>query len=177
MSSNNQIAVVYRRPTVEDGPHIWRMIKRAGGLDVNSAYSYLMLCDMFGKTCCVAEQDGRICGFLSAFRKPEQSDSLFVWQIAVDPVLRGNGIGATLLKEVLAREENDNIRYLEATISPDNVASRSLFMALARELEGECHISERYGSSLFPEAHETELLFRVGPITTRNKTLNLKGGN
>ncbi|REK77051.1 diaminobutyrate acetyltransferase [Paenibacillus paeoniae] len=168
MNGSHASKVIYRKPTIEDGQGIWKLVKRAGGLDVNSAYCYLMLCDMFSETCCIAEQDGRMCGFLSAFRKPEQPDTLFVWQIAVDPVRRGNGIGSLLLKEVISRNSNDTIHYIEATISPGNMASRSLFVSMARELESECKISERYEASMFPEAHETELMFRIGPIAMDN---------
>ncbi|RJE90243.1 diaminobutyrate acetyltransferase [Paenibacillus sp. 1011MAR3C5] len=163
--TRNPSAVDYRKPTVQDGQDIWRLIKRAGGLDLNSAYCYLMLCDMFSETCCIAERDGRLSGFLSAFRKPEEPDTLFVWQIAVDPVLRGNGIGGALLKEVLSRSSNKGIRYLEATISPGNIASRSLFMAMARGLECECKISELYEASMFPDNHEIELIYRIGPFS------------
>ncbi|WP_207892541.1 diaminobutyrate acetyltransferase [Paenibacillus pinisoli] len=160
-------AIVYRRPVASDGGHIWKLIKRAGGLDVNSVYCYLMLSDMFSETCSIAEREGRLCGFLSAFRKPAQPDTLFVWQIAVDPVLRGNGIGGKLLKDVLSRDNNADIQVLEATISPGNMASRRWFMAAARELESECSISELYDASMFPESHEAELLFRIGPFTLK----------
>ncbi|MFF2887374.1 diaminobutyrate acetyltransferase [Paenibacillus sp. NPDC057967] len=165
MEIRNPSTIVYRKPVAGDGQDIWRLIKRAGGLDVNSAYCYLMLGDMFSETCCIAERDGRLSAFLSAFRKPEEPGTLFVWQIAVEPVLRGNGIGGALLKQVLSRQSNTGIRYLEATISPGNMASRSLFVAMARELASECKISEQYEASMFPESHETELLFRIGPFS------------
>jgi L-2,4-diaminobutyric acid acetyltransferase len=59
-----------------------------------------------------------------------------------------------------------DIRFLEATIGPDNIPSRSLFLGLSQSLGAECSMSSRYGSELFPgpESHDDELLFRIGPI-------------
>ncbi|MCR2802810.1 diaminobutyrate acetyltransferase [Paenibacillus soyae] len=164
MIDKNEAQLSCRKPDASDGQSVWKLVKRSGGLDVNSAYSYIMLCDMFRDTCCVVKEDERTLGFVSAFRKPSEPQTLFVWQIAVDPILRGNGIGSKLLNELLSREENQDIRYVEATVGPDNIASRQLFIRLAKTLGAECGISEQYGTDLFPESHEAELLLRIGPI-------------
>jgi L-2,4-diaminobutyric acid acetyltransferase len=170
--TNNQTQIRLRRPEAEDGTDVWRLVKRAGNLDVNSVYSYLMLCEMFRDTCCVAVQDDRLCGFVSGFRKPADPDTLFIWQIAVDPLLHGNGIGGNLLRELLTREENHGIRYVEATISPNNLASRQLFIRTAEKLGTGCAISEHYNASMFPETHDAELLFRIGPIKMKVEEVN-----
>lgn len=162
--NKNETELAFRKPEASDGQAVWKLVKRAGGLDVNSAYSYILLSDMFRDTCCVVMQDERTLGFVSAFRKPTGQRTLFVWQIAVDPTLRGNGIGSKLLKELLLREENHDIRYVEATIGPDNLASRQLFIRLANTFGAECNISEQYAASLFPESHNDELLYRIGPL-------------
>lgn len=154
----------FRIPETKDGNDIWQLVKKVGSLDVNSAYSYMMLCDMFGDTCCVAEQTGGLGGFVSAFRKPREPETLFIWQIAVEPALRGKGIGGKLLRELLRRKENRDIQFVEATIGPDNIASRQLFLRLAKELKGECTLSKYYSSEWFAEEHDDELLLRIGPI-------------
>src|SRR5690625_1790424 len=47
--------VVLRQPVIADGAAIWSLIRDTGVLDVNSAYSYLMLSKFFTQTCVVAE--------------------------------------------------------------------------------------------------------------------------
>ncbi|MBB3113424.1 L-2,4-diaminobutyric acid acetyltransferase [Paenibacillus phyllosphaerae] len=161
--------VTFRKPQVEDGAAIWRLVRESGGLDWNSAYAYLMMCDMFPSTCAVACVDGRLVGFAIGYRKPEQPDTLFIWQIGVDVSYRGNAIGRRLLQKLLRRKENADIRCLEATVGPNNAASRGLFLRLAADYETACIVTEHYAPSLFPEGetHDAELLYRVGPLTMK----------
>lgn len=159
-------SIRYRQPVKKDGSEVWRLVRDSGGLDLNSVYSYLMLCDFFRDTCRVAESEGQIVGFASAFRKPDDPQTLFVWQIAVDPGLRGRGVGRSMLKELIDSDKNADIRFIEATIGPNNIASRSLFLGLAQSVGAECSMANHYAAELFPgpEAHDDELLFRIGPI-------------
>lgn len=124
-----------------------------------------MLCKFFTDTCLVAEKDGSVVGFVSAFKQPQHPDVIFVWQIAVAESQRGKGLATTLLTELLKREESKKFTYLEATISPSNKASQALFHKLARELETRCQVSECFSADLFPgEEHEAELTHRIGPF-------------
>jgi len=160
--------VSLRRPSREDGAAVWNLVREAGSLDVNSAYAYILLCDRFAATCAVAEIEGRIAGFVSAFVQPGSHDTLFIWQIAVSPFARKKGIAMQLLDELLRRKELAQIRFWEATISPANEASQALFRRWAERHETgfEGRAAQGYPASLFPEAstHEDEWLFRIGPL-------------
>lgn len=165
------LKVHYRKPEARDGKDMWALAKDSGSLDLNSAYSYLMLCEMFKDTCCIAEIEGDAVAFVSGFHKPSERETLFIWQIAVSKQMRGNGIATTLLKRLLARNENRGIRFIEATVGPDNLASRQMFLRLADELKATSKMSEQFSSDLFPdqESHAAELLIRIGPIPMSNK--------
>nr|WP_091839064.1 diaminobutyrate acetyltransferase [Marininema halotolerans] len=157
--------VTFRKPTEEDGTAVWKLIKGTGVLDLNSSYSYLMLCKYFSETCVLAEQEGRVVGFVSAFVQPESPDVVFVWQVAVDQSQRGKGLAKSLLRNLLNREACENVRFLEATVSPSNNASQSLFKGLARDIQTTCHTSECFSEDLFPgDDHESEWTYRVGPF-------------
>lgn len=157
--------VLLRQPQVADGTSIWRLVRDTGVLDVNSPYSYLMLCKFFSDTCVVAEHDGQIVGFVSAFRLPANQETLFVWQVVVAESQRGNGLGKALLQELIGREVCKNVRYLEATVSPSNRLSQALFRGLARDFATCCEVSECFPANLFPEGtHESEMTFRIGPF-------------
>ncbi|HBQ24847.1 MAG TPA: diaminobutyrate acetyltransferase, partial [Syntrophomonas sp.] len=47
-----------RFPSEEDGRGIWELVKSTRVLDLNSAYSYLLLSKYFSDTCVVAEVEG-----------------------------------------------------------------------------------------------------------------------
>lgn len=151
-----------RKPTVNDGSMVWNLVKEAGELDVNSPYSYIMLFDLFKDTCAVAEIKEKIVGFVTAFKPSERKNALFIWQIAVAETHRGLGIGISLLKQLLEREENLGVRTVEATISPSNIPSRLLFNRLAKEFDTIIEISDGYTSNLFPEnTNQTEDRVRI----------------
>ncbi|HZG72866.1 MAG TPA: diaminobutyrate acetyltransferase [Chondromyces sp.] len=154
-----------RQPTKEDGASVWELIKSTGILDLNSPYSYLMLCEYFPDTCVVAEEDHRIIGFVSAFRPPQARDTIFVWQVAVHESQKGKGLGRRLLEELLNRESCEDVHYLEATVSPSNLPSQSLFKGVAKRLNCPCEVSECFPEDLFPESgHEAEQTYRIGPF-------------
>ncbi|RXT04921.1 diaminobutyrate acetyltransferase [Ammoniphilus sp. CFH 90114] len=155
----------FRKPRKEDAAEIWKLIKGTRVLDLNSAYCYLMLCEWFPDTCVIAEEDQQIVGFVSAFRPPNKPDVIFVWQVAVQESMRGKGLGKKLLQELLERDECENIHYLEATVSPSNLASQSLFQSLAQQLNCSCCVQECFSVDMFPEpGHEAEQIYRIGPI-------------
>lgn len=155
----------FREPSKEDGAKIWEFIKSTKTMDLNSAYAYLMLGHYFSDTCVIAEDKGAIIGFVSAFRPPQDPKTIFVWQVAVHDGYRGKGIGRKLLKELLNRDSCKSVRFLEATVSPTNIASQSLFKGLSRYLDCPCEISDCFPEELFPgSGHEAEHTYRVGPF-------------
>lgn len=157
--------IQFRTPRPEDGRKIWALVDSTGVLDLNSAYSYMMLCKYFPDTCAVAEKDGKLVGFVSAFHSPNDPKTIFVWQVAVALSERRKGLGIRLLKEVLGREACRELRYLETTISPSNIASQTLFHTLARDLKAPCRVMNGFSAHLFPAgAHEDEPLYRIGPF-------------
>jgi L-2,4-diaminobutyric acid acetyltransferase len=141
------------------------LIRKIDILDLNSPYNYLLLCKFFNDTCVVARENGKIVGFVSAFRQPDSLEVIFVWQIAVDESQRGKGLGSSLLHELLELEECKNVRFLETTISPSNKASQALFRKLADNVGTRVEVFECFPSNVFPEKeHEPENLYRIGPF-------------
>lgn len=155
----------FREPTARDGAQIWELVRNTGVLDVNTPYSYLMLSKYFADTCVIAEEKGRIIGFVSAFLPQRSPQTVFVWQVAVNGEYRGKGIGGRLLKELLERKSCENVHYLEATVSPSNLPSQHLFNGLAKRLNCPCEISEGFTEDMFPESgHEAEPTYLIGPF-------------
>jgi L-2,4-diaminobutyric acid acetyltransferase len=158
-------SVAFRQPTLEDGAELWRLARATGALDMNSPYAYLLVGNHFSDTSVVAETGGQIAGFISGYEIPNKADTLFVWQVGVDPGSHGKGIGTRMLWNLLDRAASRNMRFLETTVTPSNEKSLALFKGIARRLGTECAINESIGTELFPGSdHEEELVLRIGPF-------------
>ena len=163
-SSDPADEVQLRRPTVEDGAAMWRIARDSKVLDVNASYAYLLWCRDFAATSVLATVDGRPAGFVTGYRRPDQPDTLMVWQVAVDADYRGMRIASRMLDAVVDQQE-DPVAVMETTITPDNEASIQLFSAFARSRGAEIVREPVFDSSHFPDGHDAELLFRIGPLS------------
>lgn len=166
--------MTFSKPDKEDGADVWEMIKETEVLDLNSSYSYVMWCEIFSDTSVVVkDEEGKVVGFVSGFIHPDTPDTLFIWQIAVDESARGQGLATRMLFKLLEREQENEIRYVEATVTPSNIPSRRLFQGLAKKLDTNCLITEFFSSDDFPKEektdHEDELKFRIGPFKLINE--------
>nr|WP_132950409.1 diaminobutyrate acetyltransferase [Rhodovulum bhavnagarense] len=121
-------------PRDEDGAAVWALIRASRPLDENSLYCNLLQCDHFRDTCIVAETEGDIVGWISAYVLPKDPETLFIWQVAVSEKARGRGLGRKMLFELVEREACAEVMRLQTTITPDNTASWGLFRSFARSL-------------------------------------------
>jgi len=165
LALNGESNILFRKPHLEDGAQIHSLVKACKNLDLNSVYSYLLLCKHFNDTCVVAEEKGEIIAFLSGYIPPSSQSVFFVWQIAVDERMRNKGLAKSLLVEALKRESCINCRFIETTITLANYASMRLFRSFAAHLNASieetiCFSEKHFGS----EHHDEEYLFQIGPF-------------
>ncbi|MSU89332.1 diaminobutyrate acetyltransferase [Rhodobacteraceae bacterium 2CG4] len=154
-----------RKPRAEDGAAIWNLVKACKPLDENSMYCNLIQCDHFRDTCVVAEADGQVVGWVSGYMLPDDSGTLFVWQVAVSPKARGMGLGQKMLAHLKDRDACAGIERLQTTITGDNAASWALFRRFA----------EKQGGTLKSAPHFTEEDHFQGKHDTENMvTIDLR---
>ena len=149
-------------PEVSDGVACWRLAEATGVLDVNSRYAYLLWCRDFSATSVVARRDEDLLGFVTGFRRPEEPNTLVVWQVAVDAAARGHGVAAAMLDALFDRVPE--VDHLEATVTPDNTGSIALFSRFAERRGAPVRRSELFDAELLGDGHEPEILFRIGPV-------------
>jgi len=125
---------VLRAPTLEDGPRIHELIAQCPPLDTNSRYCNLLQCHHFADTSIVATTAQTLMGAITGYCLPSAADTLFVWQVAVHPDYRGQGLAHAMLSHLLDRVRSRGVVQLETTITLSNTGSWSLFKGLAREL-------------------------------------------
>lgn len=153
-------------PSLEHGRQLWRLAGDAG-LDINSPYVYALWCRDFAASSVVAlDSGGTVRGFVIGYLRPDASDSYFLWQVAVDPALRGQGLAGRMLRGIGDRVCALGVRWLEATVTPDNGASRALFASFARERGAEAVWTPLFERTHFPDGaeHDPEELVRIGPL-------------
>ncbi|MDZ5078266.1 diaminobutyrate acetyltransferase [Nesterenkonia sp. HG001] len=162
--------VEIRALEVADGAALWRLAAGTGVLDVNTPYAYLLWARDFADTSVIALVDGRPAGFISGYRRPDDPQTLFIWQVAVDSAFRGRRLASRMLTDVVARS---GASRLETTITADNAASIALFTGLARDQDAEITRSDFFTEDLFPtssesgEAHAAEDLYTVAPLNAQ----------
>jgi L-2,4-diaminobutyric acid acetyltransferase len=156
--------LTFRSARPADGAPLWRLVKAAGTLELNSAYFYLLFATDFGRTCLIAEQHGETVGAVIGYQPPDQASTAFVWQVAVLPAMRGQGLGVSLLHQWLDLPANAECAWVTATVADNNAASQALFRRLATERQTGCEVLPHFTADLFPGEHPPEPLFRIGPM-------------
>ena len=163
--------VKLRQPTDGDGHSLHQLVARCQPLDTNSVYCNLLQCSDFADTAIAAENaDGNLVGFISGYRPPARPDTLFVWQVAVDISMRGQGLALSMLLALIARVSAQGVRYIETTITPSNAASQALFLKAFKQLEIPHDTSVLFSSQKhFAGQSEDEVLYRAGPLPLDSK--------
>lgn len=160
----NQSTITLRKPTLTDGSEVHALIARCAPLDTNSMYCNLLQCFHFADTAILAEMNGQPVGFISGYRLPQQTDTLFVWQVAVDKAARGQGLASRMLQG-LVEQQGEGVRRLHTTITKANEASWNTFRRLARDLDAPFNSHELFNKDEhLAGEHDSEFLIDIGPF-------------
>ena len=146
--------LVIRSPSHRDGGAVYQLVKASPPLDVNSSYSYLLWCDYFADTSCVAWHGSSLVGYVSGFlphkEQPPKSagggTTLFIWQVAVAQSARGTGVGYQMLSYLWAKWQ---AAIMLTTVSPSNLPSMRLFSKFASSSNATLSLSNHYPAELF----------------------------
>jgi L-2,4-diaminobutyric acid acetyltransferase len=156
-AATGSASILLREPIAKDGADIWALIEACPPLDRNSLYCNLLQCTDFAETCVVAERAGELVGWISGYVPPSSASTFFVWQVAVAPQARGEGLALRMLEWLLGRPAAKGARLLTTTITQSNAASWALFSSFARRRGSALARSPRFWRDQhFGGAHETE---------------------
>lgn len=157
--------VVIRPPRVTDGASVNALIANCPPLDRNSLYCNLLQCTHFSATSALAEQEGRVIGFVSGYRLPDEPETLFIWQVAVDRIARGRALGKRLILDILSRPVCAGVSMLETTVTQSNAASQAMFDKIAAELDAPHRRTLLFDRDRHLGGnHSSEFLISIGPF-------------
>jgi diaminobutyrate acetyltransferase len=148
-------------PRRGDGLAMWGIAHAAGGLDVNSAYAYVLWVRDFSTTTSVVREAGEVVAYCIAYLRPDAPETLFIWQVAVAPTHRGLHLGRAMFDDLVART---GATAMEATVTPGNDASWRLFRGFAAACNASVTVGDLFVSGDFPAGHDDEQLLRIEPL-------------
>lgn len=170
-AARSAAAFSLRPPNADDGPAVRELIAACPPLDRNSLYCNLLQCTDFADTCIVAERGAGPEGWVSGYVPPADPHALFVWQVAVHPEARGEGLAGRMILALLERPACEETERIETTITPDNDSSWALFAAVARRLNAPIERRLRFDAEIhFRGRHDSEHQVTIGPISSSLKT-------
>jgi len=156
------IHIQFSQPVLEEGMAIYQLVKNCPPLDLNSSYLYFLQASHFAQTCIVAKLNNKIVGWVSGYCLPEDREHFFVWQVAVDASVRGQGLAKQMLVNLLQRPNLAHIQKISTTISPSNLASQALFKSASQQLNATLSCTEFINEAHFQgECHEAEELYTL----------------
>jgi L-2,4-diaminobutyric acid acetyltransferase len=166
--------ITFRPPTALDASDLQRLVRISPPLDQNSLYCNLLQCSHFSDTAIVAEQKGKVIGFITGYRMPTRPDTLFVWQVAVHSDARRQNLAIQMLEQLLTRLIPAGVSHVETTVTEDNHASAQLFIRLADRLATGATRSCLFEKQAhFHGQHDSEWLLRIGPFDANRLTVNI----
>ena len=157
-----------RHPRATDGFQLNQLVAASPPLDTNSVYCNLLQCQHFADTSVAALVDGELVGFISGYTLPNDSETLFIWQVVVSAKFRGQGLAKRMLNWLIAQPSTESARHLITSITPDNQASWSLFEGLAQAWQAQVSKSTLFERERhFANQHDDEYLLQISPLPNR----------
>lgn len=172
---NHHSSIDLRPLEPEDATGLHQLVKQSHPLDINSTYCNLLQCTHFRDTSVAALIDKTLVGFVSAYIPPQEPDTLFIWQLAVDESCRGAGLAKKMMNWLIARPNLKQVTRLSATVTPDNHPSCSLFESLAYEWNASINRRLLFQSDThFAGSHKDEYELRIAPLPDRESTRDIR---
>lgn len=157
-------------PSIQDFHDVYQLVIKSPPLEANSEYAYMLMCTHFQDSCVIAKNDdNEVVGFVLGYKVPKFNNLLFVWQVAVAPSMRGKSLGVQMLTQLLQKDFLQDILFVDTTIALSNEASQKMFQKWADSLQIQIQVVSTVDATLFGNAHESEDIYRIGPIKKKEK--------
>lgn len=120
-----------RPPELEDSARIAALPGGFTSHGISSLRESLMSHDGFRDTSVLAEQDGVLTGFVSAYRLPNDPQTLFVWHVDVAEEARGAGLASLMMGHLMRFPACEGVTRIQTAIRPTDESAWTLFRRFA----------------------------------------------
>lgn len=155
-----------RRPCAADSDQIWSLTRSIPLPDAHSPRSIRLQAAHFAGTSAAAEWGGDVLGWAFGYVMPEQTDTLFLWQVCVSDDAQDDHLGSRLVLDVLSRPACGRVTTLQCTIRHDDEPSWDLFTSIARRLKAQMRQIEPFDRRQ-QSSGPTEYGVSIGPFDRR----------
>jgi len=132
-----------RKADEKEFPSVYNFVSSCKPLESYPEHFYKIMLRYFGNSCIIAEFNGEIVGFVMGFTSQVDDKKLFLWQIGVANLLRGNEIAKMLLEKFEKVAKKLGCKRIEVTVDPENIPSQKLF-----EKMGYLNVSAKEGETV-----------------------------
>lgn len=115
---------------------VLNLVKSCEPLDLHTPYTYWVLCHYFGDYSFIIRDETDIpVGLITSLLI--NNEIIFIWQIGIIKEYRRKGIGKKLIRKVINKAKENEIKKIQFTIDFSNNASLSTFRSIAKEQKAE----------------------------------------
>jgi len=146
------MTITHRRPTEADYESVVRVVDHWWGGDRHMDVLLPRLWfQHFTGTSWLAEDDGRLVGFLVGFQSPDRPAEAYVHMVASHPNRRGTGIARALYERFFADMRGRGVGTVKAITWPGNRRSVAFHQAIGFALVDGPGTQNLYGTPAFAE--------------------------
>lgn len=161
---------VLRTPEPVDGVRIAALAEGLASGNARDIPEALVGRGAFRETSVLAELDGQLLGWISAYILPYDPQTLFIWTVEVVEADRDVGISALMLGYLMRQEACAGVTRVQTVISCDEDRPWELFRRFARWQHSRMNVQPYFTQALTPhKRHENENLVTIClPESTRS---------
>ncbi|AQU81280.1 MULTISPECIES: diaminobutyrate acetyltransferase [unclassified Halomonas] len=163
------MSYIYMHPSISDATSIYHIAQKTPQLDSYPEYFYLLWCRDFKNTSLVAKKRENIAGFIIGYLRPDDPQTLLLWQQAMSKETINKGIGIKLLYNLTKQCSLKGTRFIEATIDPSNKGAEKTLKGISKLFNTKISKKDIFDENLFSTNHHKEVLVRIGPLMEENQ--------
>ena len=153
---------VLRAPVPEDGARIAALAKDFTSGKARDLPETLVGRGAFSETSVLAELDGKLLGWVSAYILPYDPQTLFIWTVEVVKVERNPELSSLMLGYLMRQEPCAGVTRVQTVISCDEDRPWTLFRRFARWQHSRMDIQPYFTQALTPhKRHENDNMVTI----------------
>lgn len=151
-----------RRPTARDESRLSRIERDVARSGAGAGIGGMACTGALRDTSVLAEVDGEIAGFVSAYLLPYDAETLFVWRVEAPGADRIPGLGSLMIGHLMRQDICRHVTRVQTVLTQDDAPGWALFRRFSRWQGTTMRIQPFITQALEPmKRHEAESLITI----------------